>query len=233
MRKAGIAIQHFFRWLDAHGHPDAAALDRTDFLALFDHLRHRDDGTEFSGKYLESRLSYIKGFFEWGEGVHLFFPRDFAHRWPQDSYARVHYESTVEASSGDGLAFDDPDFPELMTHAIYHYRPANDKEALCRAFWLIIASCPIRQSLLLNLQAENAMLPLPNVPQAFGIHTPYEGLEKARHRHGHFPILDRMGIEAVQFLQKRAQDQHSAPCGTTEPRRRTCTCFNGPRSPGV
>ena len=211
VRKAGNAIHHFLQWLDACAYPDAASLDRADFLALFDYLGHRDDGTQFSAKYRESRLSFIKGFLEWGDGVHPFFPRDLARRWPSDAYARLHHEGTAEVYTGDGLAFDDPDFPALMTDAIYRYQPANDKEALCRAFWLIIASCPIRQSLLLNLQAENAMLPLPNVPEAFGIYTPYEGLEKAGHRHGHFPILDRMGIEAVQSLQARAKERQFRP----------------------
>ncbi|WP_348622666.1 hypothetical protein ABFT51_13915 [Paenibacillus peoriae] len=209
IRKAGSALHKFFKWLDQHGESDASSLEYEDFLDLFDYISKNNDGEEFSAKYTGNNLLHIKLFFDWGKGSHTFFPTYVD--WPSDLYSGIHREAQEETYSGDGLAFDDPNFPMLMKEAIENYHPEDDVEVLCRAFWLIIASSPVRKTYLLNLQAEECMLPLPNAPSAVGLYSPYSGIEKAKHRNGQFPIIDSAGLRAVEFLQKRSSDKAFRP----------------------
>lgn len=89
------------------------------------------------------------------------------------------------------------------------YTPSNDTEFLCKSFWLIIASCPARFSYVLNLCAEDALQPLPNNPSAYGIYSRLA--DKAGNIYGQFPILDKLGVEAITTLQQRAKELNLRP----------------------
>lgn len=201
IRKSGAAIYAFFEWLENRNESDASELDYEDFLEMFKYFSEKSEGQLFSSKYIGGRLGYVKSFLEWGVGFHSFFSEQLD--WPMDVYSGIHKDAQEETYSGDGLAFSDPEFPALMQKAILEYDPQNEIETLCRAFWLIVASSPVRKTYLLNLQAEDCVLPLPNAPDAIGLYSPYAGIEKAKHRNGQFPILDMSGLRAVEFLQKR------------------------------
>ncbi|NRF94845.1 site-specific integrase [Paenibacillus frigoriresistens] len=209
MRKAGAALFRFYAWLDKREEPDASLLEYEDYLDLFDYFSLNAEGDKFSSKYIGNSLSFIKAFLEWGNGHHSFFPKQLD--WPKDLYSGIHREAQGETYAGDGLAFDDPEFPALMKGAIESYQPDDDLEALCRAFWLVIASSPVRKTYLLNLQVDDCVLPLPNAPAAVGLYSPYSGIEKAKHRNGQFPILDSSGIRALNFLRKRANEHAFRP----------------------
>jgi len=209
LRKSGSAIHKFFEWLEQRGEGDAAFLDYENYLDLFNYFSHKEGGDKYSAKYIGNSLSYIKAFLEWGIGLETFFPKQLD--WPNERYSGIHREAQGETYAGDGLAFDDPDFPSLMKKAIENHQPKDDRESLCRAFWLIIASSPVRKTYLLNIQADDCVLPLPNAPAALGLYSPYSGIEKAKHRNGQFPILDHVGVEALQFLQQRAKEYNFHP----------------------
>lgn len=201
VRKSGAAIHAFFQWLERRNERDASELDYEDFLELFQYFSEKSEGEQFSSKYIGGRLGFIKSFLEWGVGFNAFFPEQLD--WPMDVYSGIHKEAQQETYSGDGLAFSDPEFPALMQKAMLEYKPQNEIETLCRAFWLIVASSPVRKTYILNLQADDCVLPLPNAPDAVGLYSPYTGIEKAKHRNGQFPILDISGLRAVETLQRR------------------------------
>lgn len=209
LRKAGVAMYRFYKWLDKRGEADASHLEYEDFLDLFECFSQNADGDKFSAKYTGNSLSFIKAFLEWGIGLNSFFPKQLD--WPHDLYSGIHREAQGETYAGDGLAFNDPDFPALMKEAIETYQPMDDMETLCRSFWLIIASSPVRKTYLLNLQVQDCVLPLPNAPGAIGLYSPFAGIEKAKHRNGQFPILDSCGYEALRFLQNRASEYAFRP----------------------
>lgn len=209
IRKAGAALLKFFTWLDKRREYDASLLDYEDYLDLFEYFSQKNESNNYSNKYIGNSLSFIKAFMLWGVGLHSFFPNQLD--WPNDVYSGIHREAQRETYAGDGLAFDDPEFPSLMNGAIKNYKPEDDLEALCRAFWLIIASSPVRKTYLLNLQVDDCVLPLPNAPAAFGLYSPHAGIEKAKHRNGQFPILDSSGIMALNFLKKRAVENEFRP----------------------
>ncbi len=209
IRKSGGALYKLFKWLDKRGESNAALLNYTDFLDLFDYFSADENGEEFSAKYKGNRLSYVKGFFEWGIGMNSFFPQQL--NWPNDVYSGIHRKAQNDTYAGDGLAFDDAEYPYRMKNAIEDLTPENDIEALCRAFWLIIASSPVRKSYLLNLQEQDCVLPMPNAPAAVGLYSPYPGIEKSNRRNGQFPILDPSGLKALEFLQQRVKEKGFRP----------------------
>lgn len=209
LRKAGAALYRFYAWLEERGNSDASSLKFEDFLDLFDYFSQNEKGDKFSAKYTGNSLSFVKAFLEWGICLNSFFPKKLD--WPNELYSGIHREAQSETYAGDGLAFDNPDFPVLMKNAIEAYQPTDDLEALCRAFWLIIVSSPVRKTYLLNLQAYECVMPLPNAPTTLGLYSPYSGIEKARHRNGQFPILDSCGLKAIEFLQKRADENAFRP----------------------
>ena len=109
----------------------------------------------------------------------------------------------------DGHAFSDIELPKKIVNILINFNPTNEIELLCKEFWLIIASCPVRFKYLITLDAENALQRMPNNPNAYGLYSAFR--DKAGNKYGQFPILDKIGLNAVKRLQERAKNLDLQP----------------------
>lgn len=231
----GRLIKKLFDYLEQNDLPDCSMFDFDAFLSLIEHLRIGTRVEKISEATLSKRLLGIKGFMDWGinkcQERDPFFPEKLD--FPNDEITRTARKSLEEYVKTDGLAFpeDDPEFPELLVNAIKDYKPQDEIEELCRNFWLVLASCPIRFSTLLYLQANDPMLPMMNAPEVWGLYS--EPSDKAGNRNGQFPIIDPLGVEAVKVLEARAKRIGLRPMHNRLKQRTYIHLFGLPKSPWI
>lgn len=173
-------------------------------------------------------IPHIKTFFKVNLGE-PYFPKEFIFcdlYW--SSYTRM-IKKIIRQT--DGRAFSSLELAENIVTILKNYEPVNDTELVCKNFWLIIASCPARFSYILNLRAEDAIKPLPNNPNAYGIYSKFA--DKAGNTYGQFPILDKIGVEAVTSLQKRAKHLNLEPLFNPKYKESYVHLFQLPNSPWI
>ncbi|MGM2810346.1 hypothetical protein ACS2QX_28775, partial [Bacillus cereus group sp. Bce027] len=89
---------------------------------------------------------------------------------------------------------------ERIIQECYAYVPDTEREALCKDFWLIVGSCPVRFDFIHNL-AIDCLKPMLNSDSFLGITSVYR--DKSGNVNAQFPLFDNVGIEAIQRLQER------------------------------
>lgn len=233
LSKRGSLIKKLFDYLEQYNLPDCSRFDFDAFLRLTEHFRTGTKVEKISEGTLSTRLIHLRGFMDWGinkcQDRDPFFPEKLD--FPNAEITRTARKCLEEYAKTDGLAFpdDDPDYPELLVNAIKDYKPQNEIEELCRNFWLIIASCPIRFSFLRYLQANDPMLPMMNAPEVWGLYS--ESSDKAGNKNGQFPIIDPLGIEAMKALEARAKSIGLRPMYNRENNRTYIHLFGITTSP--
>ncbi|KRF01692.1 hypothetical protein ASG89_25365 [Paenibacillus sp. Soil766] len=193
-------MYELFEYLNEEKKDDFTSFTISDFRKLT--IRFKQGGEkEIGTSYHLSKLSTLRKFFEWGVGaLPSFFPIHL--NFPEEEWASLFKKASKEYINSEGFALSSEEIAKKMVEGIYKYVPENESEELCRWFWIIVASSPPRFSFVLNLESKQALKPLPNQPEAFGLYSHDE--DKAGNKYGQFPILDPIGYEAITELQKRA-----------------------------
>ncbi|MBM7654573.1 hypothetical protein [Neobacillus cucumis] len=179
-----------------------SSFDRTDFWKYYNYL---------VTKYKKSSTIYhaireLSLFIEWGLNVFPEFPTvlDF----PDKLAKKLNRASEKESANSDGLAFPIEGLAERIIEECYNFVPRSEKESLCRDFWLIAGSCPVRFDFIHNLSVD-CLKPMINNDNFMGLTSEYR--DKAGNIHGHYPILDPIGIEVVKRLKKRCIEKGFRP----------------------
>ena len=232
-RNRGILVKKLFDYLERNNLPDCSMFDFGTFLKLKEYFSTGTKGEKIGQAYLSRTLYILREFMDWGINKCLargpFFPEKLD--FPNDELERSARIKIEEYAKCDGLAFldDDPEYPDLLVNAINAYEPQDEIEELCRNFWLVLASCPVRFSTLLNLQANDPMLPMPNAPEVMGLYS--EPADKAGNRNGQFPIIDPMGVEAMKALESRVKNLELKPMFNRAKQRTYIHFFGLPKPP--
>lgn len=107
-------------------------------------------------------------------------------------------------NQSEGLSFSDSRLATEIVRLVLNHEPKNEIEFLSKQFWLIIATTTVRFSYLLSLDACDAIQPLPNSPkEVYGVYSRFA--DKAGNKYGQFPILDKLGTNAIRTLQDRVK----------------------------
>jgi len=110
----------------------------------------------------------------------------------------------------EGLSFSDSRLATEIVRAVLNYEPKNEIEFLSKQFWLIVSTTTVRFKYLLSLDAYDAIQPLPNSPkEAYGVYSKFA--DKAGNKYGQFPILDKLGTNAIRTLQDRVKKLELKP----------------------
>lgn len=173
----------------------------TIFESLIDYI-----STEVSPQSATVLIPKIKHFFLVNIGENMF-PKEFDFCdtfW--SAFTRKMKQLNKEQ---DGHAFSDVDLPQKIINVLIKFTPNDEIEYICKEFWLIIATCPVRFSYLKTLDAKTALQRMPNNPNAYGLYSPFR--DKAGNRYGQFPLMDKIGLNAVKRLQERAESLKLQP----------------------
>lgn len=110
----------------------------------------------------------------------------------------------------EGLSFSDSRLATEIVRTVLNYEPKNEIEFLSKQFWLIISTTTVRFNYLLSLEAYSAIQPLPNsTKEAYGVYSKFA--DKAGNKYGQFPILDKLGTNAIRTLQNRVKKLELKP----------------------
>ncbi|MCY9661966.1 site-specific integrase [Paenibacillus chondroitinus] len=193
-------FSELFNYLNEENKNDCTSFNISDFRELTTRFK-QGRKKEISKTYQISKVTHLRKFFEWGAGAFpMFFPTYL--NFPDEEWASLSKKASKEYLNSEGFAPSSDEIAKKMVDGIYNYVPENESEELCRWFWMIVVSSPPRFSFVMNLESKQALKPLPNQPEAFGLYSQDE--DKAGNKYGQFPILDPLGYEAITELQKRA-----------------------------
>lgn len=166
---------------------------------------------QYGNSSILNRILNAKLFIQWGLNIYPEFPEilDF----PEEISKKLSRIAMEENENSDGYAFPIAGLAEKIIQVCYSFIPKNEREQLCRDFWLIVGSCPVRFDFVHNLSFD-CLKPMINSNDFFGLTSEYR--DKAGNIHGEFPIFDKIGIEAVQRLQQRCIDKGFKPITNLE-----------------
>lgn len=189
-------LTKFLSFLNSKGNFDFSTFEQKDFIECRIWLEENN----FSENVIYSVLTTLKSFFSWGINQYKQFPKKLD--MPFDAIQALGKNIEEKQEASDGRAFPIEGLAEKIALAIYAYKPQNEIEGMCRDFWLIASSCPVRFEFIRNLSVE-CMHPVLNDENLFALTSEYE--DKAGNVYGEFPIFDNIGIEAVGRLQNRVK----------------------------
>ena len=193
-KTTSIALKHLLDFMDDVGLEDFSTFDSSTFEELIEYLGIQKD---ISPSTIASYIPKITGFFKYNL-KEKFFPKEFSFCttfW--SSYSRMSKKLSEES---EGLSFSEASLAQKIVELLISFEPTNDIEFLCKNYWLIISSCPARMNYILNLGAKDALKPMPNAPNTFGIYSKLA--DKAGNEYGQFPILDKIGVDAIREIQE-------------------------------
>lgn len=200
--QTGSVLITLNRFIEKQNLNDCSTFDSRQFIKLTEYLAYN---------MIESSvmvfIAKIKKFFEWGTGVESYFP--YKLDYPITYWRSISRKAKEKRKNSNGRAFSEAELANQIVKIIYDYSPNNEIELLCRAFWLIIATCPARFSYILNLDAVDVLQPLPNEPTVLGIYSKLA--DKAGNRYGQFPILDYVGVKTIRELIDRTKNLEFEP----------------------
>ena len=200
----GIALKHLIQFLEEFNYKDFSIFNSPSmYEGLIDYL------DEITGpQNTKSHIPRIRNFIEYNAGD-MYFPTKSVFC---SQYWSLHcrFVKKLSRQSSRSHAFSDANLATEIVKLLLNFKPENEIDFLCKQFWLIIASCPCRFSYILNLEAYEAIKPLPNSSkEAYGVYSRFA--DKAGNKYGQFPILDRLGVNAIKILQKRAKELKLKP----------------------
>ena len=166
---------------------------RTGFWAYYKWL-----SLKFGTSYTYAHVIDAKLFIEWGLNEYPDFPKTID--FPEGLSLKLNRAITAEQENSDDRAFPIEGLAERIIQECYAYVPDTEREALCKDFWLIVGSCPVRFDFIHNL-AIDCLKPRLNSDSFIGITSVYR--DKSGNVNAQFPLFDNVGIEAIQRLQER------------------------------
>ncbi|OCT15974.1 hypothetical protein A8709_10160 [Paenibacillus pectinilyticus] len=230
LNKMTNILNELFEYLNEENKKDCTSFSIKDFSKLTTKFKQGRVKKENGTRYQLSKVSLLRRFFEWGVGeLPSFFPTHLI--FPDEEWASLSKKASKEYLNSEGFAPSSNEIAMKMVEGIYRYLPKNENEELCRWFWLIVASAPPRFSYVINLESKQALRPLPNQPEAFGLYSQDE--DKAGNKYGQFPILDPIGYEAITELEKRANRLQLKPIWNIKYNREFIHLFQFNRPPWI
>ncbi len=203
MASVGTALKHLVNFLDEYGYKDFSIFESPSiYEELIEYIEEFMKPQSVT-KYIPKVRTFINNHIK-----EEFFPKkkSFCSQF-WSSYSRNAKKLT---SMSDGLSFSDPKLAIDIVRRVLEYEPQNEVELLAKHFWLIISSCPARFSYILDLEAYDAIKPLPNsCKEAYGVYSSFA--DKAGTKYGQYPILDKIGVNAIKTLQDRVKNLNLKP----------------------
>ncbi|USK82572.1 hypothetical protein LHV56_12085 [Peribacillus frigoritolerans] len=168
-----------------------------DFWAYYNWL-----SLQFGTSYTYAHVLDAKLFIEWGLNEYPDLPKTID--YPEGLSSKLSRALIAEQENSEGRAFPIEGLAQRIIQECYAYVPETEREALCRDFWLIIGSCPVRFSFVHNLELD-CLKPMLNSDSFLGLTSTYR--DKAGNVNAQFPLFDCVGIEAIHRLQKRFHEK--------------------------
>ncbi|MEC2554806.1 hypothetical protein P9W85_26335, partial [Bacillus tropicus] len=196
--KKDVTLSNFLSFLKEHsGIVQMSNFQRKEFWAYYTWL-----SLKFGTSYTYAHVLDAKVFIEWGLNEYPDFPKTID--FPEGLSSKLNRVVTAEQENSDGRAFPIEGLAEGIIQECYAYVPKTEREALCKDFWLIVGSCPVRFDFIHNL-AIDCLKPMLNSDSFLGITSTYR--DKGGNVNAQFPLFDDVGIEAIQRLQKRCHEK--------------------------
>lgn len=170
---------------------------RTEFWAYYNWL-----SLQFGTSYTYTNVIDAKLFIEWGLNDYSDFPKTID--YPEGLSSKIKRALVAELENSDGRAFPIEGLAQRIIQECYSYVPETEREALCREFWLIVGSCPVRFDFVRNLELD-CLKPMLNSDSFIGLTSTFR--DKAGNVNAQFPLFDSVGIEAILRLQKRSHEK--------------------------
>ncbi|MGF2712308.1 hypothetical protein ACQUY5_08200 [Bacillus cereus] len=192
--KKNSTLSNFLSFLKEHSETvQLSNFERTEFWAYYKWL-----SLKFGTSYTYAHVIEAKLFIEWGLNEYPDFPKTID--FPEGLSLKLNRAVTADQENSDGRAFPIEGLAEAIIQECYAYVPETEREALCKDFWLIVGSCPVRFDFIHNL-AIDCLKPMLNSNSFLGLTSTYR--DKGGNVNAQFPLFDDVGIEAIQRLQKR------------------------------
>ncbi|MEH6908786.1 hypothetical protein V7008_24400, partial [Neobacillus drentensis] len=188
-------IKKFIEYVDTQGFKDCSYFDSIDLERYIKYLEL--DGLKASS--INTAIPSLLSFFEWTSGAYDVFPNQID--YPKQTIKRIRKQAERIREEEDGLAFENEETPKAIVSFLLNFKPRNETEFLCKYFWILTSSCPVRQKFTLSLEANNCLYPMLNEKTLYGLFS--QDADKAGNKNGQFPILDENGIHAVRILENR------------------------------
>ncbi|MGE7760412.1 hypothetical protein [Peribacillus sp. NPDC097895] len=166
---------------------------RKEFWAYYNWL-----DLQYGTSYTYAQVIDARLFIEWGLNEYPDFPKTID--YPEGLSSKISRALIAEEENSEGRAFPIEGLAQRIIEEWYAYVPETEREALCRDFWLIVGSCPVRFSFVHNLEVD-CLNPMLNSDSFLGLTSIYR--DKAGNVNAQFLLFDDVGIEAIKRLQKR------------------------------
>ncbi|WP_455543494.1 phage integrase SAM-like domain-containing protein [Intestinibacter sp.] len=200
---SGTSLKYLLEFVELNNIEDFSCFNSSIFEDFIEYLEIEKN---LAPQSITSYIPKIKNFFETNLKEEFFSEElDFCDLF-WSSYSRMSKKLSRES---EGLSFSDNTLPEKIVRELLLFEPTNEIEFVCQRYWMLISSCPARMRFIMYLEAHNALKPLPNNPDSFGIYSSLA--DKAGNIYGQFPILDKIGVNAIKDLQKRASELNLQP----------------------
>lgn len=201
------ALCYLYDYIQKSGHEDFSHFKHDDYVELTEKIRKEKSDV--------SAMSYVatyKKFFGWGAIELNEFPKDLD--FPNMYWSEISRANKKARRETDGRAFTQENLANDIMKTVVSYVPKNDTEEVCRALWIVVGCSPSRLQFILDLEADSSLKPLPNEPDTLAVYSRFA--DKAGNQYGQFPILDKLGVDAIKSLQKRAIEKNLPPIRNDE-----------------
>ncbi|GAA0347452.1 hypothetical protein GCM10008967_42280 [Bacillus carboniphilus] len=189
------ALKRFIDYVDKQNIKDCSNFNSIDLERYIEYLEMK--GMKASS--INTNVPKLLSFFEWASGAYEVFPSQI--EFPKQTLKRIRKHAEKIREEEDGLAFENEETPKAIVEFLLKFKPKNEKDFLCKYFWIITSSCPVRQKFILSLEANNCIYPMLNQKTLYGLFS--QDADKAGNKNGQFPIVDENGITAVRILENR------------------------------
>ncbi|WP_411740102.1 hypothetical protein [Peribacillus sp. S4] len=196
--KKHATLLHFLIFLNEQSDTiQLSNFQRKEFWAYYNWL-----DLQYVPSYTYAHIIDARLFIEWGLNEYPDFPKTID--YPEGLSSKIIRTLVAEEENSEGRAFPIEGLAQRIIEECYTYVPETEREALCRDFWLIVGSCPVRFSFVHNLEVD-CLKPMLNSDSFLGLTSTYR--DKAGNVNAQFPLFDDIGIEAIKRLQKRFHEK--------------------------
>jgi len=200
IKQKSISLKNFLNFIKENSF-SLNKFNRESFLILFKKFEkvYTNKGT------LGLFISGVFTFFEWGIEIEedtINFPKKLD--FPLDYKKRLNREIKKERYNSEGHSFNNENIANEFVKTMLNFNPVGEKEFLALKYLMVLCSVPCRKNYIRNLPV-NCLSYLENTNDLYGI-TSFNP-DKAGNIHGEFPILDKIGLDAIRQLQERVNNK--------------------------